>query len=96
MKKNNYFRSERWDAGIQNKLQAALASEFDTPQEVEAGQASGALQAVLTPVADLALTYYDKRIRGRGLRRLHQVKAQPTLPSGQNRLQKIPENYSYL
>ena len=63
MKKDNYFRSERWNAGIGNGLDAALGKQFDSAAEQQDGQASGVLQAVLTPVADLALTYYDRRIR---------------------------------
>lgn len=52
----NYFKSPRWDAGIQNKLEAVTAGLDNDVQ-------GGALQALITPVADLALTYYDKRIR---------------------------------
>jgi hypothetical protein len=52
----NYFKSQRWNAGIQNKLEAVTAGVDDDVQ-------GGALQALITPVADLALTYYDKRIR---------------------------------
>ena len=63
MKKDNYFKSERWNAGIGNGLDAALGQSFDSPEEMQAGEANGALQLVLLPVADLALTYYDRRIR---------------------------------
>lgn len=52
----NYFKSERWDAGIQNKLvEVRRGIDEDTPDSL--------LEALITPVADLALTYYDKRIR---------------------------------
>lgn len=52
----NYFRSIRWDAGIQNALEAATKKVDD----VEGG---GVLQAALVPVANVALTYYDRRIK---------------------------------
>ena len=63
MKKENYFKSDRWTAGIDNLLQKQLGQSFDTPEEIAAGQIDGSLQLVLVPVANLALTYYDRRIR---------------------------------
>lgn len=62
MRKENYFKSTRWNAGIGNSLQSALGSSLDDESEREA-IGDGALAAVLEPVANLALTYYDKRIR---------------------------------
>lgn len=55
--KTNYFQSDRWDAGIQNRI-----SEIRIP-DTPGGDAPGVLEGLAVGAADLALTYYDKRIR---------------------------------
>lgn len=55
--KKNYFQSDRWDAGIQNRI-----SEIRIP-DAPGGDAPGVLEGLAVGAADLALTYYDKRIR---------------------------------
>lgn len=55
--KTNYFSSERWDNGIQNKI-----SEIRIPEGVDIEQ-PGMLEGLAVSAADLALTYYDRRIR---------------------------------
>ena len=52
----NYFKSERWNAGIQNAFEEATKKADDVQNE-------SLLQSALVPVANIALTYYDKRIR---------------------------------
>lgn len=55
MNKTNYFGSKRWDAGIGNRLDAAIGDGVEP--------SGGAAEALLVPVANVALAYYDRRIR---------------------------------
>ena len=63
MSRKNYFKSQRWHAGITNALDDAVSDNFPTPEALEEPGAGGLLASVLTPVADLALARYDRRIR---------------------------------
>ena len=57
MKKNNFFKSERWNAGIQNAFDGAVAGVDVEGAEPEFINGVGRL------VADVALRHYDRRIR---------------------------------
>lgn len=63
LKKNNYFASKRWDAGIENKLQAVDGLRFGDASEITGVQFDGDLNAAVEPTANLALRYYDRRIK---------------------------------
>lgn len=63
MSDRNYFKSVRWNAGIGNTMEDVLgaakesvSAEFDAALNDPSG-------AVFEPVANRALSYYDKRIR---------------------------------